>query len=74
MQYSKGRQFKQETSILNGQVSKKVEPNRHFKNTTGTLDLCINKEKNSAMDVINEIKFFVKQEALKNKVLQSLQS
>ena len=68
MQYTKSKQVQNETLILNGQVIKEVESYKYLgdlKNTKGTLDLCINKRINSAMGVINEIKFLIKQEALK---------
>ena len=68
MQYSKSKQVQNETLILNGKAIKEVEPYKYLgdlKNIKGTLDLCINKRMNSAMGVINEIKFLIKQKALK---------
>ena len=68
MQYSKSKQVQNETLILNGKAIKEVESYKYLgdlKNIKGTLDLCINKRINSAMGVINEIKFLIKQKALK---------
>ena len=68
MQYSKSKQVHNETLILNGKVIKEVESYKYLgdlKNTKGALDLCIIKRINSAMGVINEIKFLIKQGSLK---------
>ena len=68
MQYSKSKKFQKETLILNGQVIKEVESYKYLgdlKNNKGTLDMCISKGINSALGVIKEIKFLIKQEALK---------